>query len=230
MDCPESSWRKQRSIFLNRGRLIARKRSGSKPATATTRFERSLIRKGFINIAGIDEAGRGPLAGPVVAAATVLSINEVLQDVNDSKQLSDDLRRSLYEKITASALGIGVGIVWQDEIDRINILQATLKAMALAVADLGKTADYALVDGIQRPKLDIPTAMLIGGDRRCYSIAAASIIAKVVRDDMMIDFDAQFPQYGFCKNKGYATLEHRQAIKRHGPCALHRRSFRWGEG
>ena len=191
--------------------------------------ERRLRREGFTRIAGIDEAGRGPLAGPVVAAAVILPIDNVVPDVNDSKQLTDEKRRTLLEELRKKASSIGLGIVWEKDIDRINILQATLRAMSMAMGNLWEAADYVLVDGNRGPELTIPSLTIVAGDETCYSIAAASIIAKVARDDIMIEFDRVFPEYGFASHKGYSTEEHRAAIQRHGPCPIHRRSFNWGE-
>ena len=191
--------------------------------------ERKLRGRGFVRIAGIDEAGRGPLAGPVVAAAVILPGDHIVPDVNDSKQLSDEQRRLLFEELRENASSIGLGIVGEEDIDDINILQATLKAMSLAVSNLGEHADYALIDGNQGPELEIPFRNIVDGDEKCYSIAAASIVAKVARDDIMIEFDRVFPQYGFARHKGYSTEEHRSAIQHYGPCPIHRRSFNWGE-
>ncbi len=191
--------------------------------------ERRLRGEGFTRIAGIDEAGRGPLAGPVVAAAVILPIDNVVPDVNDSKQLTDEKRRTLLEELRKKASSIGLGIVWEKDIDRINILQAALRAMSMAVGNLWEAADYVLVDGNRGPELTIPSLTIVAGDETCYSIAAASIIAKVARDDIMIEFDRVFPEYGFASHKGYSTEEHRAAIQRHGPCPIHRRSFNWGE-
>ncbi len=191
--------------------------------------ERRLRGEGFTRIAGIDEAGRGPLAGPVVAAAVILPIDNVVPDVNDSKQLTDEKRRTLLEELRKKASSIGLGIVWEKDIDRINILQATLRSMSMAVGNLWEAADYVLVDGNRGPELTIPSLTIVAGDETCYSIAAASIIAKVARDDIMIEFDRVFPEYGFASHKGYSTEEHRAAIQRHGPCPIHRRSFNWGE-
>ncbi len=177
-------------------------------------------------IAGVDEAGRGPLAGPVVAAACILPPSFLLEDLNDSKQLSAAKREDLYQALTKdSEVVYGIGIVEADEIDRINILQATFLAMQQAISALSVSPDYLLIDGNQLPKLSIPAIALIEGDARSISIAAASILAKVTRDRILDQFDQEFPLYGFKKHKGYATLEHRQAIERHGPCRIHRKSF-----
>jgi ribonuclease HII len=210
--------------------LKSESRSWTGVSTSDRLFhERRLRREGFTRIAGIDEAGRGPLAGPVVAAAVLLPIDNVVPEVNDSKQLTDEKRRTLLEDLRKKASSIGLGIVWEKDIDRINILQATLRAMSMAVGNLWEAADYVLVDGNRGPELTIPSLTIVDGDETCYSIAAASIIAKVARDDIMTEFDRVFPEYGFASHKGYSTEEHRAAIQRHGPCPIHRRSFNWGE-
>ncbi len=189
-------------------------------------FEQRARQRGFNLIAGIDEAGRGPLAGPVVAAAVVLPQNYHHPDITDSKKLTPRKREELFKVIRADALSIGVGVMDASIIDDINILQATLSAMKEAVVDLDISPDYLLVDGMQTVPIDIPQEAIIGGDGRSISIAAASIIAKVSRDHIMAMYHRQFPCYNFLKNKGYGTREHRQAIKDHGPCKIHRRSFR----
>ncbi len=193
-------------------------------------YENKLDRQGYKRIAGIDEAGRGPLAGPVVAAAVILPAYQMIPEVTDSKLLDDKKRRELFKLIKQAAFSIGVGIVPHAEIDRINILQATFKAMSLAVDVLPCKADYALVDGNQQPDLQIPMSTIVGGDLKSYSIAAASIIAKVTRDNLMIQYDEKYPLYSFAQNKGYSTQVHRKAIERYGPCPIHRRSFNWISG
>jgi ribonuclease HII len=189
-------------------------------------FEQRARRIGFNLIAGIDEAGRGPLAGPVVAAAVVFPENYRHPEITDSKQLSPRKREELCKVIRADALSIGVGVMEASIIDDINILRASLSAMREAVFDLHIPLDYLLVDGMQAVPIDIPQLTIIKGDARSISIAAASIIAKVSRDRIMEIYHRQFPCYNFLKNKGYGTQEHRQAIKDHGPCKIHRRSFR----
>ncbi|MDQ1278257.1 MAG: ribonuclease [Thermodesulfobacteriota bacterium] len=189
-------------------------------------FEQRARQIGFNLIAGIDEAGRGPLAGPVVASAVVLPENYRHPDITDSKQLSPRKREALFKVIRADALSIGVGVMEASIIDDVNILQATLSAMKEAVCDLDVSPDYLLVDGMQAVPIDIPQMTIIRGDSLSISIAAASIIAKVSRDRIMEMYHRQFPYYNFLKNKGYGTQEHRQAIKDHGPCKIHRRSFR----
>lgn len=189
-------------------------------------FEERLRSQGFTRIAGVDEAGRGPLAGPVVAAACILPESFFLADLNDSKQLTAEKRDQLYEALTTHPEVVyAIGLVDAAEIDRVNILQATFLAMKQAIFALPIAPDYLLIDGNQLPKLSIPALALVEGDARSISIAAASILAKVTRDRMLEQLDRQYPLYGFKKHKGYATLEHRQAIERHGPCDIHRKSF-----
>ena len=189
-------------------------------------FEQTLRQQGDQRIAGIDEAGRGALAGPVVAAAVILPIDCQLSGVTDSKQLTPKRRAELFDKIHHTAVAIGVGCVENEEIDRNNILQATLAAMAQAIAQITPAPDYALVDGIHLPKIFLPAEAIPKGDTLIQSIAAASIIAKVTRDRLMIELGETYPGYGFQVHKGYGTLLHRQAIAQLGPCPIHRRSFR----
>lgn len=186
-------------------------------------FEQAALDQGSLTC-GIDEAGRGPWAGPVVAAAVVLDAQRIPPGLNDSKKLSEARREDLFALIMASAR-VGVGIVPAQRIDQTNILAATFEAMALAVAQLSPAPDLALVDGNRPPKLMIPVRTIIGGDATCLSIAAASIIAKVTRDRMMRDLDGRFPGYGFAAHKGYGTALHQAALTRLGPCPEHRMSF-----
>jgi ribonuclease HII len=188
-------------------------------------FECHARQCGYRMIAGIDEAGRGPLAGPVVAAAVILPPDYRHPEINDSKQLTPGKRERLHEVIKADALAVGLGVVEASVIDRMNILQATLMAMRDAVLDLSLPPDYLLVDGKNRIDILTPQEAIIRGDARSISIAAASIIAKVSRDRIMEIYHRQFPQYNFLKNKGYGTGEHRDAIRRCGPCKIHRLSF-----
>jgi len=176
-------------------------------------------------IAGIDEAGRGPLAGPVVAAAVILPFDYENTDIRDSKQLSAKKRETLYEIIKRDALSIGLGVVEVPVIDAINILRASLVAMKEAVSDLTIPPDYLLIDGTKGVTLNITQETIVKGDSRSISVASASIIAKVSRDKIMEIYHHQFPQYNFLKNKGYGTAEHRNAIRKYGFCKLHRRSF-----
>lgn len=187
---------------------------------------------GYQNLAGVDEAGRGPLAGPVVAAAVLIGPDfkidhPDLELVADSKVLSAKKREKLFGIIREKTLGVGIGLVNNTDIDRINILQASFLAMRRALRQLRLPPDYVLLDGsFQIPKLDKPQTAIIKGDATVWAIAAASIIAKVSRDWLMIEADKQYPQYGFLKHKGYGTAEHLEKIKEYGPCPLHRLSFR----
>jgi len=189
-------------------------------------FEKVYSRRGYRRIAGIDEVGRGPLAGPVVAAAVILPGQGIGQELFDSKQISPKKREVLYTSILSGALGVGIGIVGPEEIDDLNILQATHKAMIVAVQNLPSPPDFILIDGIHGLRLPIPQKTLPKGDQRCDSIAAASIVAKVTRDRMMMEYHARYPQYDFAKHKGYGTQKHLRAIKTYGVCELHRKTFR----
>ncbi|MDD4878887.1 MAG: ribonuclease HII [Candidatus Omnitrophica bacterium] len=186
--------------------------------------ERKLTRQGKRQIAGIDEAGRGPLAGPVVAAAVILRDLRFKNRIADSKALTRLARERAYEEILRKA-DVGIGIVGEKDIDRINILRASLHAMELAVYDLGIRPDHLLIDGNIHPELPHPKTALIDGESRSISIACASIIAKVTRDFIMTYYDALYPQYGFARHKGYGTRLHFLAIRRFGPSPIHRRSF-----
>lgn len=188
-------------------------------------FERRARQQGHKVIAGIDEAGRGPLAGPVVATAVILPFDYQNTDIKDSKKLSAKKREALYEIIKRDALSIGLGVVEVPVIDAINILRASLEAMREAVSDLTLPPDYLLIDGTKYINSDIPQETIVKGDSLSISVAAASIIAKVSRDKIMEIYHHQFPQYNFLKNKGYGTAEHRDAIRKYGSCKLHRRSF-----
>ncbi len=188
--------------------------------------EKRLKGEGFIRIAGIDEAGRGPLAGPVVAAACILPEGIDFENLNDSKQLSPSQRDTLfYEITTCPNLIYGIGIVDVETIDRINILQSTFLAMRKAIELMSCQPDYILIDGNQVPHFDIPTESIIQGDGLSISIAAASILAKVTRDRIMEEIDRKYPAYGFKQHKGYATEQHLEAIRICGPCEIHRKSF-----
>jgi len=189
------------------------------------RVERELWAAGFTHIAGVDEVGVGPLAGPVVAAAVILPPDLKLRGVDDSKKLSPALRTELAEKIRAGAVAIGIGVVDNTDIDRLNIYRAALEAMRRAVLALSVVPDHIVVDARTIPQVTIPQLPLIGGDGRSYSVAAASIVAKVTRDAMMHELDGQYPDYGFAANMGYGTPHHLAAITRLGPCPIHRRSF-----
>ena len=191
-----------------------------------THYEDEVRKQGHHIIAGVDEAGRGPLAGPVVAAACILPEGMVIAGVKDSKQLTPEQRRVLYARLTEDAeIMFGVGVVEAIIIDQINILQATLRAMIAAVALLRTRPDVLLIDGNRLPKSDIPMQAIVDGDEKSQSIAAASIIAKETRDRMMVDFDKLWPEYGFAQHKGYGTQAHIEALMKYGPCPIHRRSF-----
>lgn len=188
-------------------------------------YERALYAKGYEFICGIDEAGRGPLCGPVVAAAVILKKDDHIEGVNDSKKLTEKKREELFEIIKERAVAWSVGIVDEETIDRINILEATRLAMKRAVEGLRQKPDFALVDAEKKVPIDVPYSPIIKGDALSESIAAASIIAKVTRDHMIIELDKEYPEYGFAKNKGYGTKEHTEAILKYGLCKAHRRSF-----
>ena len=194
--------------------------------TNLKKLEKELHTKGFKNICGIDEAGRGPLAGPVVVAGVIMPEDSMIEGVNDSKKVSEKKREKLYEEITKEAISYGVAIIDQNEIDRINILNATKHGLTTSIKELKVKPDIILVDALT--KIDtcgIPYNSIIKGDAKSYSIAAASIIAKVTRDRIMRQWDEVYPQYGFAKHKGYGTAAHIAAIKENGICPLHRLSF-----
>lgn len=176
-------------------------------------------------ICGIDEAGRGPLCGPVVAAAVILPDEYNILYINDSKKLSETKREEVYKEIDKYAVAYGVGIVSPERIDEINILQATYEAMRTAIHKLSVTPDILLSDAVTIPMVDIKQVPIIKGDAKSQSIAAASIVAKVTRDHLMEEYDKLYPEYGFAKHKGYGTAAHIKAIKEYGPCPIHRRTF-----
>ncbi|QQS34520.1 MAG: ribonuclease HII [Acidobacteriota bacterium] len=190
-------------------------------------FEEQARSEGFHLIAGVDEVGRGCLAGPVVAAACILDPKlPVPAGLNDSKKLSEKRREEIASALRETAIAYSVAEISADEIDRINILEATKRAMLLAVNSLQPNADYVLIDAIKLQALTIPQKSIIKGDSISYSIAAASVIAKTYRDELMTQYDAEFPKYGFAGHKGYGSEKHFAAIREHGPCPLHRLSFR----
>jgi ribonuclease HII len=192
----------------------------------TLRFENLLRRTGVELIAGIDEAGRGPLAGPVVAAAVILPLGFRLAEIDDSKKLSTELREELFAALTArSDICWAVGVVEHDEIDRININRASHQAMRRAVEALATTPHHALIDGRPVRPFPVPHTAIVKGDGQSKSIAAASILAKVTRDRMMIEVDSLYPSYGFAQHKGYATPLHLARLQAHGPCPIHRKTF-----
>ncbi|HSF68050.1 MAG TPA: ribonuclease HII [Nitrospiraceae bacterium] len=191
----------------------------------TDEFELEARRRGYRRIAGLDEAGRGPLAGPVVAAAVILPTRCRLAGLNDSKQVSESERARLYDVIVARARDIGVGVATEQEIDRLNILEATRLAMRRALASLTPLPDCLLIDAVAWPDVTIPSRSIVKGDTLCLSIAAASIVAKVTRDRMMVVYHRTYPEYNFLSHKGYGTEEHLQRLAQYGPCAIHRRTF-----
>jgi ribonuclease HII len=199
---------------------------GPKAELDLLQFEQLAFRQGFRCVAGVDEAGRGSLAGPVVAAAVILPHQTVLPGVNDSKQLSPAKREVLYDVIMGKALSVGVGYAGQALVDDINVLQATLLAMKQAVSRLKVPPDYILIDGIFKISVPLPQKTIKKGDSASLSIAAASIIAKVTRDRLMAKCDKKYPGYGFAEHKGYGCAAHLSAIAELGPCHIHRKTFR----
>ena len=188
--------------------------------------ENELRNKGFKTICGIDEAGRGPLAGPVVIASVIMPENSMIEGVNDSKKISEKKREKIYEQILEEAVSYGIAIIGQDEIDEINILNATKKGLTVSLQELTERPDLIVVDALSGiDTMGIPYESIIKVDAKCYSIAAASILAKVTRDRIMREWDKVYPEYGFEKHKGYGTAAHIAAIKEHGLCPIHRRSF-----
>jgi ribonuclease HII len=202
------------------------------PPSAPYHYEAAAWRAGTARIAGVDEAGRGPLAGPVVAAAVIFAPDRRVKKLADSKLLTAERREALFQVISAHAVAVGVGIVDHLTIDRVNILQATRLAMLEALRGLTVAPDLVITDFVKLPDLTCPQRNLVDGDQRCASVAAASIVAKVTRDRLMCEADKQFPEYGFARHKGYATADHLEALDRHGPCPLHRRTFAgvWRQG
>ncbi len=189
-------------------------------------FEHRLRAQGFRVIAGLDEAGRGPWAGPVVAAAVVLPPKKKWMGLDDSKKLSPEQREKIFSLLLKRETAVGVGIVDAAEIDRLNILRASLRAMEQAVSNLPISPEFLLIDGLHSLTLPLAQQAIPKGDSRCQSIAAASIVAKVTRDRLMMAYHDQYPHYNFAKNKGYGTQEHLQAIRQYGYCPLHRQSFK----
>ena len=190
---------------------------------ALSEYERKY--SNYTYICGIDEVGRGPLAGPVVAGAVILPKDCDILYINDSKKLSEKKREELYDIIMEKAVATGIGYASVDRIDEINILQATFEAMREAISKLELTPDILLNDAVTIPQVDIKQVPIIKGDAKSISIGAASIIAKVTRDRLMVDYDTVFPEYGFASNKGYGSAQHIEAIKKYGPCPIHRRTF-----
>lgn len=188
-------------------------------------FENEAYQKGYNYVCGVDEAGRGPLCGPVVAAAVILEKDAHIEGVNDSKKLSEKKREKLFDDIMENAVAVGIGMSDVDVIEEINILGATKEAMKEAISNLSVRPDYVLIDGNQNINIDIDRQTVVSGDAKSESIAAASIIAKVTRDRMLKQYDKMYPEYGFAKHKGYGTKAHIEAIKEHGLTPIHRPSF-----
>jgi len=188
-------------------------------------FEKEALAKGYKSVCGVDEAGRGPLAGPVCAAAVILPEGVIIDGVNDSKKLSEKKRESLFDVIREQALSYSIAYATVDEIEEINILNATMLAMRRAIDGLEIKADYAMIDGNKFPPIDIDAECIVKGDAKSMSIACASILAKVSRDRLLYKYAEEYPMYGFDKHKGYGTKVHREAILKYGPCPYHRKSF-----
>jgi len=188
-------------------------------------YENEAREKGYVNICGVDEAGRGPLAGPVCAAAVILPEGCIIEGVNDSKKLTEKKREALFDVIIETAVSCSIAFGTVEEIERDNILATTMNTMRRAVEGLSVKADYAMIDGNRLPKLDIPARTIVGGDAKSMSIAAASILAKVSRDRLMLQYAEKYPQYGFEKHKGYGTKLHVEKILEYGECPIHRPSF-----
>lgn len=191
----------------------------------TWEFEEKAWQNGYSAVCGVDEAGRGPLAGPVCAAAVILPAGIVIDGLNDSKKLTEKKREALFDVITENAISWSVSLVDETVIDEINILQATYRAMQQAVEGLPRPADFVYVDGNRSEGLSLPHECVVSGDAKIPSVAAASIIAKVTRDRLMRDFAVRYPAYGFEKHKGYGSRAHYAALLEHGPCPIHRRTF-----
>ncbi|WP_455259081.1 ribonuclease HII [Ruminococcus sp.] len=188
-------------------------------------FEKEALAKGYKSVCGVDEAGRGPLAGPVCAAAVILPEGVIIDGVNDSKKLSEKKRESLFDVIREQAMSYSIAYATVDEIEEINILNATMLAMRRAIDGLDIKADYAMIDGNKIPPIDIDAECIVKGDAKSMSIACASILAKVSRDRLLYKYAEEYPMYGFDKHKGYGTKVHREAILKYGPCPYHRKSF-----
>lgn len=189
-------------------------------------WEQEILKKGYTLIAGVDEAGRGPLAGPVVAASVIFQPGDIPMGIKDSKELSPLQRSRLAEAIKEKAAAWSVAVVSADQIDCLNILQATIRAMTAAVSTLNIRPQYIITDAVKLPGITIPHLPLVHGDRLCVSVGAASILAKVSRDYLMDRWSMEYPQYGFSKHKGYSTPEHLMALQKYGPCPIHRKTFK----
>ncbi len=188
-------------------------------------YENNAINNGYSAVCGVDEAGRGPLAGPVCAAAVILPENTIIEGVNDSKKLSEKKREQLYEVIKNTALSYSVSYATVEEIEELNILNATMLAMRRAVEGLKIIPDYVMIDGNRAPKLETACETIVKGDAKSMSIACASILAKVTRDRLLYEYAKEYPQYGFDKHKGYGTKLHIEMLRKYGPCPYHRKSF-----
>ena len=189
-------------------------------------FEKAAVNSGFSCICGVDEAGRGPLAGPVCAAAVILPEGAVIEGLDDSKKLTEKKREKLYDIIKETAVAYSVAYGTLEEIETVNILEATYLAMNRAIAGLSVKPDFALIDGNRVPRgIKIPCETVVKGDSKSMSVAAASVLAKVTRDRLMLEYDKKYPEYNFKKHKGYGTKEHTELIKQYGPCEIHRLSF-----
>lgn len=191
----------------------------------TWEFEEKAWQNGYSAVCGVDEAGRGPLAGPVCAAAVILPAGIVIEGLNDSKKLSEKKREALFDIIAENAVSWSVSLVDEKTIDEINILQATYRAMRQAVEGLPQPADFAYIDGNRMEALDLPYECVVSGDAHIPSVAAASVVAKVTRDRLMCDFAVRYPVYGFERHKGYGSRAHHEALLQYGPCPIHRRTF-----
>ncbi len=187
-------------------------------------YERKYLGSGIKFVAGVDEVGRGPLAGPVVCAAVIMPTDDIIEGIDDSKKLSEKKRNALYEQIKSKAVAFNIAMIWQDEIDRLNILNAVKKCMTEAVNGLSIAPDITLVDGVDT-NLPINAEYIVKGDMKSYTIGCASILAKVFRDNLMTEFAKEYPEYAFEKHKGYGTKFHIEKIKEIGPCKLHRKTF-----
>ncbi|MHB0885270.1 MAG: ribonuclease HII [Bacillota bacterium] len=223
---PRAGARRLAEVILNE---VAREEAEELRLTVLCRFEEEARQRGATLVAGVDEVGRGPLAGPVYAAAVVFPAGVRIAGVDDSKRLSASEREGLCPLIQAAALGVSIGRAEVEEIDSVNIRQASFRAMRRALAGLPVAADFVLVDGFPIPDLHLPQRAIVKGDNLSVSIAAASVIAKVARDAVMVEYDHRYPGYGFAEHKGYATAEHVDALRRLGPSPIHRRSFKWDE-
>ena len=214
-----------RQLAVRQRRKLQRQEAERDRQERMLEFERRFWGRGVVHVAGVDEAGRGCLAGPVVAAAVILPCQVDLPGLDDSKKLRPEKREQLLEAIFGQATAVGVGRVEAEEIDRINILQASLKAMRLALKELDAEPQQVLIDGNRKPDSPFPEVTIVDGDARSLSIAAASVVAKVHRDRLMVEYADPYPQYGFADHKGYGSAAHLAALSEHGPCPLHRRSF-----